>query len=148
MTDKLFNHFFEKYQLSLSEKDLQEIIELAAEIKSDEKADKFLTKDIFDYFNTNSGRMPKAELLSPTRQSAIKKRVKEFGVDKVKEVILLSSRSQFMNGYNPTGWKASLDWIIKPSNFIKILEGNYKNKVNELNTGPQQQSIQQPRRNR
>jgi len=146
--NNLFKHFFEKYQLSLSEKELQEIIDLVAQEKSDAKSDKLVIQEIFDYYNQNKGQMPKAELLSATRQSAIKKRVKEFGIDKVKEVILLSSRSQFMNGYNPQSWKASLDWIIKPANFIKILEGNYKNKVNEFTTGQQQQPIAQPRRNR
>lgn len=145
---KLFNHFFEKYQLSLSEKEIQEIIELVAEEKSDAKSDKLAVKEIFDYYNQNKGQMPKAELLSATRQSGIKKRIKEFGVDKVKEVILLSSRSQFMNGHNPQAWKASLDWIIKPANFIKILEGNYKNKVNEFTTRQQQPTAPQPRRNR
>lgn len=148
MNDKLFNHFFEKYQLSLSEKEIEEIIDLAAEEKSDSKSDKLIVQEIFDFYNQNKGQMPKAELLSATRQSAIKKRVKEFGSDKVKEVILLSSRSQFMNGHNPQSWKASLDWIIKPANFIKILEGNYKNKVNEFTTGQQQPAIAQPRRNR
>ena len=33
-----------------------------------------------------------------------------------------------MQGLNGRTWTADFDWITKPENFIKILEGNYENK--------------------
>jgi len=36
--------------------------------------------------------------------------------------------SDFLMGKIRPEWQASLDWIVKPTNFTKILNGNYKNK--------------------
>lgn len=36
-------------------------------------------------------------------------------------------RSNFMMGGGPNGWKVSLDWILKESNVLKVMEGNYDN---------------------
>lgn len=41
----------------------------------------------------------------------------------------IASKSDFLNGKNNTGWTASIDWLLKPANFVKVLEGNYVNKV-------------------
>lgn len=38
------------------------------------------------------------------------------------------SKSSFLIGNNKAGWKADIDFIIKPSNVIKIYEGKYFNK--------------------
>jgi hypothetical protein len=35
------------------------------------------------------------------------------------------NHSDFLMGNNDRGWKASLLWIVKPTNFAKILNGNY-----------------------
>jgi hypothetical protein len=37
------------------------------------------------------------------------------------------SKSGYLNGKNDKGWKITFDWILKPVNFLKILEGNYDN---------------------
>ena len=37
------------------------------------------------------------------------------------------SKSSFLMGNNKTGWKADIDFIIKPSNVVKIYEGKYFN---------------------
>lgn len=39
------------------------------------------------------------------------------------------SKSDFLTG-RKADWRASLDWVIKPANRIKILEGNYDNRSN------------------
>jgi len=33
-----------------------------------------------------------------------------------------------LKGQNNKGWTITFDWFIKPNNFIKVLEGNYKDK--------------------
>lgn len=62
------------------------------------------------------------------REKAVHARLDEYGIDKVLEAIELVKSSDFLTG--ATGWKASFDWLIAPSNFLKVIEGNYTNKFN------------------
>ena len=41
------------------------------------------------------------------------------------------STSDFLKGQNNKGWTITFDWFIKPNNFIKVLEGNYKNSLKD-----------------
>ncbi len=53
-----------------------------------------------------------------------------FDFDKILKHI---ENSDFLLGLKPSKdhehWKVSFDWILNPNNYIKILEGNYDNKV-------------------
>ena len=40
-----------------------------------------------------------------------------------------TEESNFLKGSNNRGWKASFDWVMLPSNFQKVLEGNYTNRT-------------------
>ena len=57
----------------------------------------------------------------------VKARFKEHGLEKIYQMIINASESRFLNGYNSRGFKATFDWAFLPSNFLKILDGNYKN---------------------
>ncbi|MDH7513519.1 MAG: hypothetical protein QHH14_11295 [Clostridiales bacterium] len=46
---------------------------------------------------------------------------KEFDFQKILEKV---SQSEFLLGIK-TDWKVSFDWLICPSNYVKVLEGNY-----------------------
>ena len=35
--------------------------------------------------------------------------------------------SNFLKGDNERGWRAEFDWVLKPENLVKVLEGNYDN---------------------
>jgi hypothetical protein len=41
--------------------------------------------------------------------------------------------SDFLKGNNNRNWTADIDWILKPNNFIKVLEGNYNKNKNQTN---------------
>ena len=43
------------------------------------------------------------------------------------EVIKQAAKSDFLNGRNDRGWIADFDWLMRPNNFVKVLEGNYNN---------------------
>lgn len=60
-----------------------------------------------------------------TRYKTIKARLDEYGLDKITEVFTKVQASSFLKGEGNRGWKASFDWVMKSSNFIKIVEGNY-----------------------
>jgi hypothetical protein len=66
--------------------------------------------------------------LGETRKTLIRARVREFGKDAFQEVVKNAMQSAFLRGQNPRGFTASLDWLIKPSNFEKVLSGNFRNK--------------------
>ena len=38
--------------------------------------------------------------------------------------------SKFMQGDNKNKWQVTFDWLIKKANLLKVLEGNYDDKIN------------------
>lgn len=74
------------------------------------------------------GVMPKVEKLTETRKKVLKYRLKEHGQETILKVLEAAGKSDFLNGRTDNAFYASFDWIFKPTNFIKILEGNYKNR--------------------
>ena len=95
------------------------------------------------YWNTkhdqSGSSMRRLTLMSDQRKSNVRARIREYGgdVQKVYKAIDKAMASDFMNGKNGKGWVASFDWMMCPSNFPKVLEGNYDN---EEPAGSQQQA--------
>ncbi len=67
-----------------------------------------------------------------TRRKMLRARIREYGVDKVLEAIERIRESTFLRGEK--GWVISFDWLIKPNNFPKVLEGNYDNRTHKPDT--------------
>ena len=88
---------------------------------------------IKEYWNTkhdqSGSAMRRLTLMSGQRKSNVRARIREYGgdVQKVYKAIDKAMASDFMNGKNGKGWVASFDWMMCPSNFPKVLEGNYDN---------------------
>jgi len=59
------------------------------------------------------------------RSQMLNKRIKEYGVDEVLRAIENVRTSRFLNGDNKNGWQVTFDWFVHPSNFSKVLDGNY-----------------------
>ena len=74
-------------------------------------------------------RMP----LSDKRKGMINARIKTYGKETFARMIQMALNSDFLKGQNKNGWRASFDWLIKPTNFEKVISGNYDNK-NRANT--------------
>lgn len=70
------------------------------------------------------------ERISPDSQRGgmLRKRINDYGVEKVLYAIQRANESDFLKGNNGRGWTADFDWFIKPNNFQKVLEGNYDNR--------------------
>lgn len=62
------------------------------------------------------------------RYKLLHARIKEYGQDKVLKAIENIKYSNFLKGQNNKSWTITFDWLVKPNNFIKVLEGNYANK--------------------
>lgn len=88
-------------------------------------------KDLYsvciDFFNEKTKgvfgtvRLP----LSEKRKSMLRGRINEHGEDAFFRVVELAMQSSFLKGQNSRGWAATFDWLIKPTNFEKVLSGNY-----------------------
>lgn len=87
-------------------------------------------QEIVDFFNDTCVSFPRVTTLSASRKKAIRARLKTFDIDDLKMVFVKSQESDFLRGRNNRNWSANFDWIIKDSNFVKILEGTYDNKRN------------------
>lgn len=62
-----------------------------------------------------------------TRRAAVLARARENGEEALNIVANKAAESDFLNGKNDRGWVATFDWLMKPNNFVKVLEGNYDN---------------------
>lgn len=92
--------------------------------------------------------IPTIAKMTPKRKSMVNARVKEFGINMVYNAIAKASESSFLNGGGSKGFIADFDWVFRPNNFPKVLEGNYDdvkpNNVNgNGNTNGQQKSREQ-----
>ena len=60
--------------------------------------------------------------------------VNDYGLDAVLATIARVRNSDFLCGQGENGWTANFDWLIKPDNFLKVMEGQYNGKPR--NTAP------------
>lgn len=64
------------------------------------------------------------------RFKSLNARINEYGLDLVLEAVRNVGKSKFLKGQNNRSWTITFDWLIKPNNFAKVLEGNYTDKEN------------------
>lgn len=77
------------------------------------------------------------------RNTQLKARLKQFGISDFRNAINEIRQSSFLKGQNKTGWMITFDWFIKPSNFTKVLEGNYSDKKEIRNVRSIQGGVEQ-----
>ena len=78
-------------------------------------------------YNENCPNLPDCKIITDKRKRAIKAFLKQFSRDQFETVCKKANQSAFCCGENDRGWKANFDWLFKPANFVKVLEGNYLN---------------------
>lgn len=59
------------------------------------------------------------------RYNCLRARLREYGKDAVLEAIENIKTSDFLQGKVKDDWMITFDWFVLPSNFPKVLEGNY-----------------------
>lgn len=95
---------------------------------------------LLEFFNSqlkeNNSLIPSIKQLSDARKKMLKARVREFGKEALVSVFRKAAVSDFLNGKNNRNFIASFDWLLKPTNFPKVLEGNYDNPVNTKASDP------------
>lgn len=79
-------------------------------------------------------KMSRVEKLTGERRGFVHARFMEYGIEKMTTVLRLAGQSDFLNGKNDKAWKADLEWIMRPTNFIKIFECKYENRERKEET--------------
>lgn len=92
-----------------------------------------LHDNIINLYNNKCISLPPVKQLTKKRKQSINARIRQYGQENVYEMLDKASQSTFLAGQNKTGWTANFDWLFRPNNFIKVLEGNYTNKVSPNN---------------
>lgn len=87
------------------------------------------TKDFLEVYNSSCGDLPKAKALSKGRLKHLTERLKENpDLDYWRGVIERIAASDFCNGKNDRGWKADIDFLLRPDTHVKVIEGKYDNR--------------------
>ncbi len=78
---------------------------------------------ILDQYNSVCKNLPPATRLTEKRKRAIARLIKDgYNID---ELFRKAAQSSFLGGENKQKWHASLDWLLIPTNALKVIEGNY-----------------------
>ncbi len=102
-----------------------------------------------DFFNAEvkGSLIPPICSINGQRKGFAKARLREYGKQDVITVIRKAVASDFLNGKNNRGWTADFNWIFRPNNFPKILEGNYDNRQQPQNNQASSTDARVQRRN-
>lgn len=106
--------------------DIEKDKELEKEIEK-EIRERIDYQQIADMYNEICISFPKCTALSDNRKKAIKARLKTYTIDDFKKLFTMAESSDFLKGKNERNWNANFDWLLKDSNFAKVLDGNYNN---------------------
>lgn len=85
-------------------------------------------EEIVRFYNDTCKSLRPVKTLTDKRREAVYARLREHGREAVFDVIRAAGRSSFLAGQNTREWTADFDWIFRPVNFVKVLEGKYENK--------------------
>lgn len=80
---------------------------------------------ILENYHSLCPKMSKVEKLTERRRGFVNARYGEYGMDGITKVLRLAGGSEFLNGVNDRAWKADFEWLMRPENFVKVLEGKY-----------------------
>lgn len=84
-----------------------------------------LLKSIFDSWNSLK-MFPRCLVISDKRRRSLEVRLRDpFFRQNWKAAIERVKHSQFCQGENQRGWRATFDWFIQPDTCLKIMEGKY-----------------------
>ena len=91
-------------------------------------------KAFADFFNktmeAQGAQIPPVRDLRPKskRTTFLLARFREYGKEALAEVVKKAAASDFLNGGGSRGFVADFEWLFRPNNFPRVLEGTYDNR--------------------
>jgi len=73
--------------------------------------------------------LPKVEKVTDQRRKKLRSILAEHGIETWRRALTMVEASNHCLGRNDRGWTASLDFLLQPSSFVKVIEGNYANRT-------------------
>ncbi len=92
----------------------------------------FNAEGLITYWNRRiretGSRMPQIHRLNSTRIALIETRLLEYDGDtrKIRDAFEQAFASPYLNGAGKHHWVADFDWILRPENFSRVLDGSFK----------------------
>ena len=128
--NRRINYCESRRKNKLSVKTYVEHMETGTETETETITDTLIDYNgVVENYHLYCDRMSKVSKLSDQRKKHVDARYKDFNYETIFEVIKKAGKSDFLCGVNDKAWKADFDWIFNPTNFLKIMEGKYDNKV-------------------
>ena len=84
--------------------------------------------EVVSQFNSICVSLNKVSGMTELRRKAVQSALQAVGQEKITELFRKAEASDFLTKRNSTGWKPGFDWLMKPENYTKVLEGNYDNR--------------------
>lgn len=78
-------------------------------------------------YNEICKSLQKVTVISQSRKNAMRILCNEFSFEQITEVFRKAEASDFLAG-RIKSWNANFDWLMKKTNFVKTLEGNFDNR--------------------
>lgn len=129
-----------KYQINTQINNISNSKELDCPSCSEERSVQAEVKEVISAWNKLSdyGIAPVKKIGSGSkRASCLRARLREYGIEDVLTAIANIRESDFLKGKNNRGWIITFDWFVLPTNFPKVLEGNYNNRNGSSEAKPQ-----------
>lgn len=106
------------------------------EKSSAKKKESVLADNFKEWWNTkaNGTKVPQIAKMTPQRERHLQALIKDFGEDVVLVTIgkIFDGHSDFLLGRNNSGWVANVDFALRRSSFIKLMEGTYDRKASDF----------------
>lgn len=113
-------------------------LDIDRDIERDKEQDKERIVLIVERWNlfSKKNNLPAIMNIKSNRLVSLRARLKEkeFEFDMILEMI---EKSPHLLGENERGWTVTFDWILNPSNYIKIIEGQYLKRKSQSKTAGQ-----------
>lgn len=112
-------------------KKVAELLDIAATLgeailSAREKREKIPYNDVLRLYNDICVSLPKAHKLSTERKTRIRSCFSQkYTLEDFEKAFRTVQNTPFLRGENDRGWHATFDWLIKPSNLLKVLENTY-----------------------
>ena len=77
------------------------------------------------------------------RDTSIKQRIGEHGVDAILAGFVMVPQSKFLMGGGNTGWRANLNDMLRPANMAKLIDGSYHTEAERASLGAAAKTLEE-----